>query len=268
MVDAHFWLALNALLFTHLTYRLMEITPNWPLMLMIFFATLGIYNLQSYPSVAYFGLTAEKPTPLWKIWAHNLIFWTSAITVLLLLLDFRMDKNIYLLHLAIISLLYAFPSSRPWLLLPLRSLPFTKIFLLLYVWVSATVIFPVWDRVSDGHLFFLITAERSFFIFSLGLAFDIRDRSHDLAKKLKTIANQAGIYHTKVLSLFSLSTAALLAFMLYRPETATAILLSYIATSVLIFQANEEKNEYYYTGLLDSSMALQWLLVMAIDGAF
>jgi 4-hydroxybenzoate polyprenyltransferase len=110
---------------------------------------------------------------------------------------------------------------------------------------------------SGGLLF----TERALFIFAITIPFDIRDIQIDETSKLKTLPQVIGIRKSQFLALLLLSISALLTIVListdvYDVELLTPYLLCTGITGLLISRASVDKDDYYYSGLLDGMMFL------------
>lgn len=149
----------------------------------------------------------------------------------------------------------------------LRDLSYVKIFLIALVWVWLTVYLPA----AEHHLRFNIPMyfmclERFFFVFAITLPFDIRDLKIDAYTKVKTLPSRLGLKPTIVLAgvllLFSMFFVLVnMRLGVYRPLVTGAIGLSLFVSFGLIYYSGRAKSDYYFTGLLDGAMPLQFLLV-------
>jgi len=154
----------------------------------------------------------------------------------------------------------------------LRDFDYIKIFLVAIVWGVITVLMPILERTTDltlSHL--LILLERMLFIFAITLPFDIRDLKIDAHIDVKTIPSIIGIGKTKKLALFCLIIVVLLAGMnvylgTYQLSYLLAITFSCISTLLLINYSDKTDADYFFTGLMDGTMILQFLLVLLISG--
>lgn len=166
---------------------------------------------------------------------------------------------------AVISLAYVIPflgSNRR-----LRDMDHIKIFLVAIVWAWVTVLLPglEYGLVIDQNFVFLFL-ERMLFIFAITLPFDIRDLKVDEHSKVKTIPAQLGVINTKILGIFCLILAAILAFLLFHNDiyqfpVFLGIMLSYATTMFLIFLSDSDRHDYFYSGLIDGTMILQFLFI-------
>lgn len=149
----------------------------------------------------------------------------------------------------------------------LRDLSYLKIFLIALVWVWLTVYLPA----AEHHLSFnipmyLMCLERFFFVFAITLPFDIRDLQIDAYTKVKTLPARLGLKPTIVLAglllLFAMFFILLnVRLSVYGPLVAGALGLSLLISFALIYYSGRIRSDYYYTGLLDGAMPLQFVLI-------
>jgi 4-hydroxybenzoate polyprenyltransferase len=166
----------------------------------------------------------------------------------------------YLAHLGLVSALYNFPKSAHASILPLRSIPLLKIFLIAYVWASISSFLPAimsgFPVLSKSTL--LVFTAHILFIFAITLPFDIRDYRADFEKSLITTPHVIGITGTKILALSCLS--AFISIYLAISTDWTILLLALIA-GFLIVRSSSEKKEYYYTLFIDGTIILYFIIV-------
>ena len=168
---------------------------------------------------------------------------------------------------ATLSLAYVLPIFRG---LRLRDLPFVKIFTIAFVWAFVTVILPVQElhKTMDINTR-LMFSEKALFIFALTIPFDIRDMDFDALTNIKTIPLSIGLKKAKYLAFLSLIVCILFVFILNKNEiysTKQTILLtiSYLASSIVIYFTQKNRNDYFFYGLTDGMMIFQSLLTLLI----
>ncbi len=176
--------------------------------------------------------------------------------------------RILLVAPAFISFIYTVP------LLPsrrrLRDFHYIKIILISIVWSIFTVLIPL-DMVSgfdtNASLLFV---ERALFIFAITIPFDIRDELIDQKISVKTFVHSLGSDRAKRLAvlaliisviLFILSQSRLLFPKLYLLST----LISYSFSALLILKSDQDRHDYYYSGLLDGTMMLILLSLLVAN---
>ncbi|MFN7118132.1 MAG: hypothetical protein ACK4TA_15135 [Saprospiraceae bacterium] len=149
----------------------------------------------------------------------------------------------------------------------LRDINFLKNVLIAGVWTWITVVLPVLELqmpVNQGVV--LMGVGRFCFIFALSLAFDVRDVNLDQQSQVRTIPVAIGILKTKIIA-FALIAITFICVSInwlsvfYNFNDWLGISITLIITYYLIANAAPEKPDFYYAGLLDGTMILQFLLV-------
>ncbi len=153
----------------------------------------------------------------------------------------------------------------------LRDLPFVKIFTIAFVWAYVTVILPVqeYGNILDRHVKFMFI-ERILFVFALTIPFDIRDIDVDNKTHVKTIPLSIGIKNAKNLGILALIGCIFIVFTMtqqgiYSFKNAIALLLTYIASAVVVGFSQKDRNDYYFYGLTDGMMLLQSLFFYSMS---
>jgi 4-hydroxybenzoate polyprenyltransferase len=251
------------------TYLIFRLTVD-PLYILIGFAsTLFIYNIDRIAVLNSLENTGSERHD-WITANYRKMTAISICCVLFLLVSvfFLPLRSIFFLaHLGFISVAYSIPILARGKK-NLRSIKFLKIFLITYVWAASTVIMPV---VGAGLPIFqrdvlLLFAERALFIFAITLPFDIRDYRSDIQHKVLTIPGLIGIQATKTLAFLCLLVFFLINLVHYDFHSGMlwAKLISGITTFGIIVFAHEGRHEYYFTGLLDGTIIIQFLLVLLL----
>jgi 4-hydroxybenzoate polyprenyltransferase len=185
--------------------------------------------------------------------------------IILLIIIFHLPfigfkTTFYLAHLGLISALYNVPESQHVSILPLRSIPLLKIFLIAYVWASISSFLPQMVAGLPGLTYptLLVFIAHFLFILSITLPFDIRDYHRDFEKSLITTPQVVGIAQTKVFAI-----AFLMAFMtLYLLISQNGyILMLTLPAAYLIVNSSYDKKDYYYTFFIDGTIILYYIIV-------
>jgi len=150
----------------------------------------------------------------------------------------------------------------------LRSIKLLKIFLINGVWAASTVFMPL----IASHVpilqrdVVLLFIERSLFIFAITLPFDIRDHESDKESGVKTIPGLIGLSATKWLAFFCLLVYFLVNLVHYDFHSGILLakLLSGLSTLVIVLFVKQGRHEYYFTGLLDGTIIIQFVLVTCL----
>ncbi|MEM8909046.1 MAG: UbiA family prenyltransferase, partial [Bacteroidota bacterium] len=149
----------------------------------------------------------------------------------------------------------------------LRDINHVKIFLVAIVWAWVSVLLPaLQEQISLDGLLALMIAERALFIFAITLPFDIRDLQVDQHSQVSTLPAQLGVTRSKLLANLLLLLCGLLATVLYLLDyysfsVLVGLLLAYLSTALLLYFSHPKKHDYFYSGLMDGTMILQFVLV-------
>ncbi|HAH25286.1 MAG TPA: hypothetical protein DCL77_16280 [Prolixibacteraceae bacterium] len=273
-INSNIYISLAAVFLTIETQIQLGMKPQaHPYLFIIFFATLFEYNLHRLVTVL------TKPEALndekhgW-VKKYRLPFYflvaASLLGFLISILLAKKEVIIILTPIAIITIFYSLPFlKRSIYLFRLRDIPFLKIFLISFVWSTATILLPIIqsNQAFDKTHVFLMLTERFLFVFAITIPFDIRDLEIDRKSGLKTIPILVG----KDLAL-GIATIAMVIFMLVclfhysGPKESFVLypmLLSALISLVFINYKRLHNWSYYYYGLLDGTMLLQGLLILA-----
>ncbi len=152
----------------------------------------------------------------------------------------------------------------------LRDLSYIKIFLIAIAWSWITVLLPALELGMGWSIpMIVMLLERAFFIFAITLPFDIRDLEVDAYNQVRTLPALLGYRRTKLLALFCLLAMAALAGLnhhadVYSNGAFAGILLSGLIAFTLIWYSDRVKHDYYFTGLIDGLMVLQFGVVWGL----
>lgn len=245
------------------------------LSVLVFFATMFIYA--SHRLVGLFSVKKflkEGRFHIINTYKNHIWIYTGIAVIGLIYAFFQVSFRVQLALVlpGLISLGYVIPflglkKNRK---LRLRDLNWIKIFLIAIVWAYVTVILPIIEIRSVSWSDVLIFVERAVFIFMITLPFDIRDLKVDQYNNVKTIPAVYGIPFTMKLVLASFIFLLILASAnyLFVPDSpiyfaAFGLWLSLISTYIFIRISINKTDDYYFTGLLDGTMWLQFVCVWA-----
>ena len=266
------WLALAALALTWATFLCWRVDIPARLGVLIFAATLFLYNIDSVLPYKHRQLLVISGRKRWML-AHRrelLVLAVGALAVagVLFFVDGWQHLTLFLGHLAAISLFYSLPvvrmRGRWW---ALRDLPLLKVFLIAYVWAAVTVWVPALylaKPLAEPAALLLFT-QRFFFILALAFVFDIRDYTKDRLTGTRTFPGVFGIQATKYLALSSLIMAGLLVPSGVGYQHLMVLMLPSLAAALTIWYAKETRPDYYFAFLTDGIMILQFLAVYLVS---
>lgn len=269
----NFWIAATAAAMVLQTQLLFtgqfSITP---FVLFVFFGTLFLYAIHRI-----IGLNKVQPFQdhgryfVIASFKNHIIFYAivSAIGgfILFWYLPFRWNWMVFLP--AILSLAYVLPllgEKRR-----LRDFAFIKIFLIAVVWSWVTVVLAAKEEgIPMTTALVYQFAERAFFLFAITLPFDIRDLEIDRFTDVKTIPSILGIQKTQLLAGVSFAFVLLFAWLNVLISTYSwwnflALAISVLSSFFIVYFAPKVKHDYYFTGLIDGTMLIQFLLVWILS---
>lgn len=263
------------------TYHLLNARPDWYILAILFFGTIGVYNFSMLLSKPKNPENAQFARVRWIFSHHRLIISITLISVLCLiplgLIYLSIEGKLLMIFTALLALCY----NIPFLTLNnqkigLRNIPGIKLFLIALVWSISCVLLPVVELEQNHQInistaeTLLLVAKRFMFIAAITIPFDIRDLFQDKLYALKTIPVMLG--ERKAMIFCQILLIGYLALLLLFSQTINAdiiaLTLTLILTGWLIFRSNLKKNEYYYFLYLDGTMLLQYLLLLLVSVAF
>jgi hypothetical protein len=221
----------------------------------LFSATFIIYSLPKIPGT--FSFPKENILFVIVLFANILILFVASLNI-------PIRQTIYLLHLGVISFLYNFPfkiSRIPYI--PARTIPFLKIIMIAYVWASIGSVYcgfesPIITNAKVVSVFMV----QFLFIITITLPFDIRDHIIDKNSGIKTIPGLVGIEKTRYIGYVLAFVYALFA------GVTLSSLYAFITPGIVIIlltkNSGEHRNEFYYTGLIDGFIIVNFLLMLVL----
>ncbi len=166
---------------------------------------------------------------------------------------------------ALVSLAYVIPVFRGGR--RVRDFNYIKIFMVAGAWAFITVALPAvrhhWLLTVPVILMIL---ERSLFVFAITLPFDIRDTELDAMNQVKTLPQRLGHPGTRWLGALLLALMLFLVGLNYRMDTynlgiALALATTALLAFILLWVARKGMHDYFFTGLVDGLMIVQFGLV-------
>jgi len=224
--------------------------PIWQLWALVFSATWLIYNIDR-----------EDLKPIEEKYVQ-IINLCMLFLLILSLLFLPFSVLIILFFLGILAFSYAIPKFLGKIAtFSLRKIPLLKIFIVVFVWSSVSVLVPLFFLEVNVQEYWYWWVERALFLLAITFPFDMVDLKEDIEKGLKTWANSVGVDFTHKIALFF----CIMFFffnLLYEPawyKKNINILIAFISF-FLIYPMNEKSSRTYYKIYLDGTMALYGLL--------
>ena len=262
IIFSNLFIAAAATLFTRETYHLLQVEPRWsPLLAVVFFATLFVYNLDRLSSGSGEDRVEESPRHRW-IHRHERVLQVSAGISLVAsavgTLWLPLEVTVALIPLGVLALAYSLPvipTGDRWL--RLKDVPGLKVILIAVVWAGATGWLPAIETLEDpwNARVAQMVGARALFIVGITLPFDIRDMDRDARSGIATIPLWLGVDWTR-----RIAVGCIVAFG-FVSASQTPLVVSAVVTAGVVFAADRGRGELYYVAGLDGMMALQWVLV-------
>ena len=254
LVFSNLWVAF-CVLGLALSSELLFSTSNYQISQFVFFATLFTYNFQRVVRIEK-GLNHVR-----KVWLAR-----QNITIYVLMacggllsayrfFEFQLITQVIIIIVGLLSVLYPFG---------LRRIPFSKIFIISFVWAVSTMLLLVLENdilISQNIVLHLLS--RFLFVFAITIPFDIRDLRYD-AQNLQTIPLFFGILKARFIALFSLFICVVISVFQYLENTLIssnllALILLYFVTSIFIVKSDEKRGEMYFSFWVESLSILCYL---------
>lgn len=253
IVFSNLWVALCASGLTLNTYYILDTIVNFQVVLLVFFSTFSVYNLQRIVKHNY----QKKNFTYRHNWLYNhnfIISISSGLASILALITFfnLFDFIIFLclLPFTLTSILYAFTifSKKR----ALRDLPFLKVFLISITWAVSSVILPLLELGLElSYQSIALFIFNFLFIVALTIPFDIRDLKLD-DLKTNTIPQVLGVHKAIFVSYFLLVICIGITFYIDQ----TILIVPLFICLVLISQSKKEMPELFYSGILDGAILM------------
>ena len=235
----------------------------------IFFATLFTYNFHRRIGLELYGKTEHSTSVEWMI-AHPILSRSITLISFAASVYFFMDlpKSTYLLiaPLSLISLMYVIKFSDK---MPLRQIPFLKVFLIAIAWSSTVILLSSLSyEIEISQSTFLLFLAFTLFMIAEVLPFDIRDMRSDRQTDLKTIPNYLGIRSAILIASVCLMLSNALFILAIDLELAgshfIAWVLSSIYLSTCLILCSKPRSDLFYSFLIESSLFLPFLFLLII----
>ncbi len=148
-----------------------------------------------------------------------------------------------------------------------RDLPYVKLFAIgiVWSWVTVSVSYFLMEGKFDQGLV-ILSLEKMAFIIGITIPFDIRDIEVDGLYEIKTLPRVLGVQTSKYLALTSILLSVLLAVAayfanVYSVQQLTGMSAFYALTAIAIAYVTPDRHDYYFSGLLDGSILLQFVFM-------
>ncbi|MDY0104614.1 MAG: UbiA family prenyltransferase [Lentimicrobium sp.] len=264
-LDGFILISMAAVALGMATLAQLELPIVWdPVYLLLFSGTLVSYNLHRILKIPKNGKLQLK--------GRQFRFALLLLSLMLLAVSIFFIKEATLLvlfPLAVITFLYSVPLRLPFWSLPLRRVPYIKVFVVAVTWSVLTVWLPL-AEVADTRTSlptWLIFTERFFLLLAVTIPFDIRDYQRDKEMDMKTLPIALGIktslWISGIAALFFLAMAGFQAFKMsyfYPLISATIIFGLFIG---LLLCEKCRSHRHYYVFYIDGLLLLYGILMVS-----
>ena len=254
IVFSNIWVAFCVLALA-LSSELLISATNYQISQFVFFATLFTYNFQRIVRIKK-GLNHIR-----KVWlakqniAIYLLMACGGLVSVYLFFEFQLITQLFIITVGLISILYPFG---------LREIPFSKIFIISFVWTVSTMLLLVLENnipISQNIVLHLLS--RFLFVFAITIPFDIRDLKYD-AQNLQTLPLFFGILKARFIALFALFMCLVISVFQHLENTIIssnllALIFLYFVTSIFIVKSDEKRSEMYFSFWVESLSILCYL---------
>ena len=229
-----------------------------------FLSTIFAYNFQR---LARLKKGHDHP---YKDWIENNI---KAIYLLMFLvgslggylfLDFKLNTQITILIIGIISACYPFG---------IRKMPFAKIFIISFVWtVTAIVLLLLENSIPISQNIILQVISLFLFVFAITIPFDIRDVDYD-KHNIVTIPLFFGVQRAKNIASISLFICGIISIFqclqmsLIMPHLLALIFL-YILASIFIQKSDKSNGKMFFSFWVESLSLVSYFLLVISESIF
>lgn len=266
-LDGFVLISLAAALLGMATLSQLHVPVSWdPVYLLLFSGTLVSYNWHRVLGMTQNGKLQIRAKP------YRLIVLLFALLFMAVSIIFITKKAfLVLVPLSLVTLLYSLPLKLPLWYLPLRRIPYLKVFVVAGSWSVLTVWLPLAERMNvyNPLQISLIFMERFFLLFSLCLLFDIRDISSDRKLGMKTLPVALGVKTSLWLSVLSafifwiMVVAQSFITMNFYPAILAGLIFMLFTGSLLCPKCKAHRN--YYVLFVDGLLLLYGgLMVMGM----
>jgi 4-hydroxybenzoate polyprenyltransferase len=223
---------------------------------LVFFSTLFIYIINTNTRFNLLSIFRRPSVGLELAGKHNRYALIIALIIVVLLFFMPIKEVLLLGHLGILAMLYNPPDNAFGFHLPLRAIPFLKIFLITYVWSVMGLVYPwfVLERAPFSPLVLHLLAAFVFFILGITLPFDIRDYHQDKAVSIRTVVHLFGIPASRVLAVICVLISFAFLYPSYKPPFF--LMVPMIWAIALILMSNPHRHPLYYQVFLDSTILI------------
>ena len=256
-INSNIWVAFCVLGLTA-SSEILLYTTDFKVTQFVFFATIFAYNFQRIASINQGEEHARKDWLAKNKIAIYLLMLFAITMAIYVAFNFKLNTQIAIFFTAVASILYPFG---------LRKVPFAKIFIISFVWMGSTMLLLVLEKnISISQNVILHLVARFLFVFAITIPFDIRDLKYD-AQNLRTIPLFFGAARARFIAIFALFICGIISIFQYFDlglifPNLLALILLYLAASILILKSDKHKGERYFSFWVESLSIFSYLFLV------
>ena len=246
-------------------------SENWQWMIaLVFFGSILVYSFHRInPTITFPKKDASKPY-LWVSTNKGITIFTCFMSGFLCVVSsFYLSVELFccLLPILLVTLAYILPIV-PTMnkLVSLKELPLLKIWVIAFVVSYITVFIPFiqllsWRACFDLDVLFLFF-ERVLFLIAITIPFDVRDVKRDRAAGVHTLPIELGVFRSLLLSVILLGFVFVLvtarAFLGLQADCNHVFLtaIGMLITAIVVLETNPTKSDYFFSGLVESTIII------------
>ncbi len=245
------------------------LSTNFFYLLLVFFATLFIYNFQRIFYNQQKDNSLHSVRRKWIFENQRTIKLLAFVGFLGVAVSFFFNDFkiiLYLSPLLFLSIAYFIPSIK------LRKSAWFKLLTLVFVWTMVTAVVPI--LLDNSTLFtkynLLHITVRFCFMMGICIPFDIRDLQIDEVDNVSTLPHLIGENKTRWLAfafmlLYILLIVVEFIFEMVNTKIATALLITAFINTILVLMSSSKRSEYFYVAGIDGTMILQGLVLILVS---
>ncbi len=239
-------------------------------MLFTFSSTIFVYSIHRLIGINKVKKFSHKGrfAVIEKFKSHILIYAIASFAgCCYLFFNFDWSRIVIIAGAGIVSVLYTIPIFGK--AMRLRDFSFIKIFLIAIVWSYVTGVVPMYEQGISVMPIVIYFLEIVLFFIAITIPFDIRDYFVDTANKVGTLptlfGRKASIYLALVLILITLLLDVTLTYQYgFEMIGLVCMIVTCAVTARIIYFVQDKENDYYFSGLMDTSIMFPYSVYIFI----
>lgn len=265
LLYSNIYIAIACLIKTYQSFAIFDFIPILPLYGLVFFGTLSSYNFHIFLSKNY-GDNKNEPNSYEKRSKLHFLLSIIAFCVSIYFIVQLIESWYWILPAVLLTFLYSAPKLPQKIFSQLRIVANLKTIFLAFVWTYVTSVFPlVLLQINWESKHYLYIVNQLFFIYTLCIVFDFKDRVKDRSQGIKSLITQMNVraidylfYASTAISIVSLVALQLLGLATY---AVIAIALAQIIILSVYQKSKRNKSYYFFYLFLDGIIMLPGIII-------